>query len=99
MSIETFSLNTIAGIHIGFVAIEQENTECGILAIKAQAIEEKYCESAEFKALSQLSEQTLTWKKHKDFIEISSENVAGKIKDGYLHFQGHIYRLENMLGV
>lgn len=98
MSVQSFAINTLHGVHVGFVAMSSDDNLHGQMMIKAQTTDAAHQNLPEFMALQDLSDSTLSWQVKGEKIDIFNDKCHAKLHNGYLTYKNFSYILNDLTG-
>ncbi|MBQ9724060.1 MAG: hypothetical protein IJV56_01785 [Neisseriaceae bacterium] len=98
MSVQSFAINTISGVHLGFLAMTQDDNLHGQVMIKAQTTDENSQNLPEFVALQSLENRSFLWQVKGEKVLIFDDEVALTLFNGILSYQKYSFILNDLTG-
>ncbi|MBO4575754.1 MAG: hypothetical protein J5680_01450 [Neisseriaceae bacterium] len=98
MSTQSFAISSINGVHLGFLAMTQDDNQHGQVMIKAQALDNLAQRLPEFVALQQLNHLPLSWQVKNEQVLIFNDEVSLKLANGCLSYKNFSFILNDLTG-
>ena len=98
MSTQSFAISSINGVHLGFLAMTQDDNQHGQVMMKAQTTDEDSQNLPEFVALQALNDIPLMWQAKNDQVLIFNDEVSLKLANGCLSYKNFSFILNDLTG-